>query len=98
MTSGVPTRVVSASFALGAFAVALVSGLSVHNPPTRVLITALVAMVLCHAVATVVAMLAERTIDDSIRNYRNQNPVPDVYAINPAKDTPARSAGPAPTR
>lgn len=67
MICGIASRVIAAAFALAAFASAVVAGLSVGNPPGRILTTALVSMIVCHAVGLAAGMIGERAVHDHVR-------------------------------
>ncbi len=66
MDVGVPGRVIAAIFALAAFAVAIVAGLAVGNPPGRILASALVSMVLCQVVGWAVGAIGERVVREHL--------------------------------
>ena len=76
MSPGVPTKLIAACSGLGAFAIAIVSGLSIGNPADTVLIRALVCMFVCQALGWVIGMICERTVENALDHYRSINPVP----------------------
>lgn len=76
ITRGRPTQMVAAIFALSAFAVAIVAGLGAGADATRTVVVALVAMMLCHVVGTVIGTIAESTAAEAIQAHRDAKPVP----------------------
>lgn len=81
MTSGVPAKVIASVMGLGAFTVAIVSGLAVDNPAAEILSRALIAMVVCHLLGFAVGLLAERTVVDSVAQYIQSNPARDSFGL-----------------
>jgi len=61
---------IAAAFALAGFAIAIVSGLSVHNPVTRTLQCALVSMVLCYFAGLIVGTVALRIVSDHLSAFK----------------------------
>ena len=59
MIEGAPTRVIAASLGLGAFAVSIIAGMAADNPIDQVLTRALVALVACVVVGSVLGTVAE---------------------------------------
>jgi hypothetical protein len=59
---GSVTRVMAACFALAAFAVAIIAGLSAGNAPASVLSRAIIAMLLCYPVGFVAGLVCERVV------------------------------------
>jgi hypothetical protein len=55
-------RVISASFALSAFAVALVSGLGTGNSAAQILLRAVLAMLVCYLAGAVIGAACDRVI------------------------------------
>lgn len=72
MTQGVPTKVIAAACGLGAFAVAVIAGLSADNPADTILMRAIVALVVCNLLGFVVGMVMEHVFSDAIRRYRRK--------------------------
>lgn len=79
-------------FGLAAFAVAVIAGLSVGNAPSQVLFKAIVCMMICYVVGTLLGLIAERTVAEQARAYAGQRAIPEVPdvtdgAISPAGDS-----------
>ena len=53
---------IGGSFALAAFAVAIVAGLASGNPAASVLLRALLAMLICYPVGMTVGLIAQRIV------------------------------------
>ncbi len=66
MTPGTPTKVISASLGLSAFATATIVGLWVDNPADTILARAIVSMFLAQAVGLAIGAAAERAVRDHI--------------------------------
>lgn len=81
MAPGVATKVIAASCALAAFAVALIAGLAADNPAYDILLRALFAMILGQIVGWIVGVIGERTINEAVVTYRQANPVPTDGAM-----------------
>jgi tetrahydromethanopterin S-methyltransferase subunit C len=73
---GIATRVIAASLALAAFAVAIVSGLAAGNPARIVLLNAVVCMIVCQILGLFVGVLAERAVSEHVADYKSARPVP----------------------
>lgn len=78
MQSGVPSKVIAASFALAAFAIAVIAGINAGNNATRVLTAALVSMAGCHIVGLGIGAVGERTVNEHLATYRSGRPLPDM--------------------
>lgn len=78
MSPGIPTKIISACFALCAFIVAVIAGLAADNPADTILLRAIVGMFIAQIVGFLVGAAAERTITDSVRQYQANNPVPKL--------------------
>lgn len=75
LTEGVATKVVGACCGLSAFAIAIVSGMSVDNPFEDVVMRALIGLVAGYAVGTIVGGIGEKTISDGLRAYKATHPI-----------------------
>jgi hypothetical protein len=75
---GIATKVIAASLALSAFAIAIVAGLAAGNPARTVLVHALVSMIVCQMVGLIAGALAERAVLQHLAAYRAVRPVPGV--------------------
>ena len=97
MSPGVPTKLIGAVCGQCAFAMAIVAGLSAGNPAETVIGRAIVAMLCVQLVGVLCGWIAERSVNDAVRRYRDTRPIPEVKtrgaeaALSPAP-TPA-SAG-----
>lgn len=81
---GIATKVIAASLALSAFAVAIVAGLAAGNPARTVLFNAVVAMILCQILGLVIGALAERAISDHLAAYKAAHPIPGARGATSA--------------
>jgi hypothetical protein len=61
---------IAAAFALSGFAIAIVSGLAVDNPVTRIMQCALVSMVLCYFAGLVIGAIALRVATEHVESYK----------------------------
>ncbi len=85
---GNEAKVVSVTFAMSAFVVALIAGLAAGNSPFQVLVRALVAMFVCQVIGTLAGEVVARIVREHEERYREANPVPLIPAISSArKDT-----------
>jgi len=73
----VSSRLIATCFALSAFAVAIISGLSSGNPSSEVLWRAIIAMMACYPLGLVIGMVCERIISAHIEAHEQANPAPD---------------------
>ena len=78
MIFGVPARVISGAFALGAFAIAIIAGLGAGNPTSVILINAIIAMAVCNVIGLLIGAVMERTVRDHVEHYRAMNPLPEL--------------------
>ena len=69
MSPGVATKVIAASCALTAFAVAITSGIFAGNPINTILARAIVSLVVGSLVGMVIGAIGERTVAEGIRKY-----------------------------
>ena len=74
MIEGAPTRVIAASLGLGAFAVSIIAGMAADNPLDQVLSRALVALVACVVVGSVLGTAAEWAIRQHIAQTKSSPP------------------------
>ncbi len=65
-------------FGLAAFAVAVVGGIAAGNAAPRVLMTALVSMMVCYFVGTLLGMIAERTVAEHASGYAEARSIPSI--------------------
>ena len=71
-----PTRVIASSFALIAFALAIVMGLYVGNEAIAILSRALLVMFISYWVGMCVGAVGHRAIQEHLNRYRLDNPIP----------------------
>ncbi len=71
-----PTRVIAGSFALIAFALAIVMGMYADNSVATTLGRALVMMGMSYVVGLLVAVVGFRAVNDHFDRYKQQNPMP----------------------
>jgi hypothetical protein len=70
------SRIVAVTFALSGFAVAIIAGLAAGNPASRVLGTAIIAMLVCNLVGIAIGAVAQRIVADHIAAYHGHRPLP----------------------
>jgi len=80
----VSSRLIATCFALSAFAVAIVAGLSSGNPTSEVLSRALIAMMVCYPLGLVIGIVCERVIAAHIELHEQANPAPDSNNVQVA--------------
>jgi hypothetical protein len=71
---------VAAAFSIAGFTVAIIAGLAADNPVTRVLQSAVIAMVLCYIAGLVIAAVAGRATAEHLAAYKAANPLPGAEA------------------
>jgi hypothetical protein len=67
---------IAGTFALAAFAVAIVAGLASGNNASVVLIRAILAMTICYPVGLAIGLVTQRVIQDHIDAHREAHPAP----------------------
>lgn len=82
MSPGTPTKVISASLGLSAFATAVIVGLWVDNPADTVLARAVLSMIISQAVG----MAIGATIERAVREHLNAQQRPE--SATPAPSAP----------
>lgn len=102
-----PTRVIAGSFALIAFALAIVMGMYADNSISTTLGRALVMMGVSYVVGLIVAAVGFRAVNDHFDSYKRANPMPrfrdeepidvEVVSENTAMGTQDASGGSAAT-
>jgi hypothetical protein len=88
------TEVIPGACGLAGFAVALLSGLTSQREATSVLLSALVALVLCRMLGMGVAAVCGRLVQDAVHRHKELNPVPNVRAAMQSAAEPAGEATP----
>lgn len=86
-------KVIAGCFALAAFGVAVVAGLSSDNSTERILSRALICMTLCYPIGWIIGLICQRIIEEHIHVHEQANPAPDSMAEFPvmSKDVPEES-------
>jgi hypothetical protein len=86
-------KVVATVFALSAFAVAVVAGLSSGNQTSTVLLRAIVCMIACQILGLIAGSIIERVLVEHEARYHKAHPVPalksdsaDVPIVDEAVD------------
>ena len=79
---------IAAICGLSGFAIALIAGLAADNPADTVLSRAIVAMLVLHILGWIVGSIGERTVVESLNQYKKLNPIPeDKLPGNPSRPT-----------
>ncbi len=86
-----PTRLIASSVALIAFVIALSMGIAAGNTATYNLVNALGALFICYLLGLVVALVAQRAIDEHIAEYQRTHPLPEE-STNPSDVAPESAA------
>ncbi len=88
-----PSRIIATALALGAFSVAVLSGIAAGNPADVTLGRALVAMFACQIVGFLVGLAAEHLILEHVSVHRETHPLPEVGPDRGFSATPISSTG-----
>ena len=76
-------KLIAGCFALSAFAVAILAGLSSENTTAQILQRAVLSMIVCYPVGLIVGMVCERVIVSHVKAHERANPAPDSNAETP---------------
>jgi hypothetical protein len=68
-----PAKVIACVFALAAFAVAIIAGLSAGNNAARVLGSALAAMLICHIMGLVIGAIGHLVVTEHLSSIPTQS-------------------------
>lgn len=79
-----PTRVISGIVALAGFLVALVAGLAADNPADVVLTRALLAMLACNLLGSVVGAVAHWIGTEHVERFKQLHPIESTDSPQPA--------------
>ncbi len=90
----IPAKVIASSFALVAFAAALLVGLRVGNPVTTVIYRATLVMLLCWPVGFAIGRIGQHVVDRNIETYKNEHPIPADVEPNQTQDQATQDARP----
>lgn len=72
------TKVIATAFAFAGFAVALLAGLASGSPAAEVILRALVALLLCHAIGWGAATIFARAAETGLAEYERTRPIPSL--------------------
>lgn len=84
MVRHVPVLSIAGCFALGAFTIALLSGLSAGRATAEILEAGLVSMFVCWLVGFAVGKTAEVALCEHIERYESENVPPDSMRVEGA--------------
>lgn len=90
LTTGAVARVYAGVGGLTAFVIAVLVGLDAHNAPAHILTTAIVCMIACYMLGTLLGAVAEHAVRAHMVRVRTQNPVPDALPAVVAETAAAR--------
>jgi hypothetical protein len=76
--SRIAASTIAGCFALAAFAVAVVAGLTAGNAAGSILVRAIIAMIACYPIGLGVGLVAQWVIDQQIATHKEANPAPEV--------------------
>ena len=65
---GIPSQVIAGSCACAAFAIAVARGMAAGNPADLILQRALIAMVVCFVIGSVIGMICQRVVGGERRD------------------------------
>lgn len=86
------SRVYAGVGGLTAFVIAVIVGINVQNGGAHILLTAIVCMVACYMLGTLLGALAEHAVRAHMARVRTENPVPEAMPAVVA-DTATPGAG-----
>lgn len=76
MDSRAPSRIIASCFALSAFAIALIAGLSAGRSVSEILSTAVFALLGCYILGLIVASVANVAVSERIEQVKAEKPIP----------------------
>ena len=88
-----PSKVIAFIFALTAFAVAIVAGMFGGDPAESVLARALIVLVVCHLVGAALGSTVNHVLNEFLKKYETDHPVPEVPAAPVAEGAGAGGSG-----
>lgn len=86
MVRRVPVITIAGCYALGAFTIAIFSGLWAGRAASEILGVALVSLAGCYVVGLLVGKAAEFAVDDHVQRYVKDNVAPDSSEAEAALD------------
>jgi hypothetical protein len=89
--SRAPSRIIASCFALSAFAIALVAGLSAGRSASGILSTAVFALLGCYILGLIVASVANVAISERIDQAKAEKPIP-TYEDRPKSKKSSESS------
>lgn len=89
---GLISRVMAASFALCAFAVAIIAGMAAGLGPGAILGRALVAMIICYPVGYLAGMVCQKVVDEHIEQHERLQETDAAAAVASVPDDGASSS------
>lgn len=88
-----PSKVIAFIFALTAFAVAIAAGMFGGDPAESVLSRALVVLVVCQLVGTALGSTVNHVLNEYLKQYETDHPVPDVPSAPAAQGAGTGGSG-----
>lgn len=77
MVRRVPVITIAGCYALGAFTIAILSGLWAGRSASDILTTALIGLTCCYVIGLLVGKVAEIAVRDHVERYESENIAPD---------------------
>ena len=89
----VTATTIAGTFAMAAFAVAILAGLASGNAATSVLLRAVGAMLVCYPIGLAAGGVAQRLVQEHVERFRSEHPAMDEGALqSPAINVGAASS------
>jgi len=85
-------RRLAAAMSMIVFAVCLLAGLSAGNPPATILYKAIVAMAGTLFVGLLVGVMAQKMLDENIKEHKPPDALPEIPEKATHKNLPAKEA------
>ncbi len=82
------SKTIGACFAFTCFTAAIFVGWSVGNPATTVIIRAMIVMALAWWAGQGIAAIGQSVVDDNVRIYKEQHPIPASPGANTENSVP----------
>lgn len=80
--SRAPSNVIAGSFALAAFAVAVVAGMAGGNSATSILVRALIAMIGCYPIGLIIGLICARVMADHVQAHGDEVAAAEASTTN----------------